>query len=73
MNELVVRIRGPVSRLPPASDDDARTGRRHSWSRLHRRCQVHQQADRREDPLSVVYETDELTQRGLSTQIDDTS
>src|SRR3989442_12396171 len=43
MNELVVRVCFPMWRFASAGNDNARTILAHSWFRLHRRREVHQQ------------------------------
>ena len=59
-----------MRRLAPAGNDHAGAAGRMAGRALHRRRQVHQQADRADHALCVVHEPDQLPQVGLPAQVD---
>ena len=72
MNELMMWIGRPVRRLASTGDDNARPVPRAARPHFNSRCQMHQQADRADNALSVVHQPDELTKARRSPQIDGT-
>jgi hypothetical protein len=62
MDELVVRVGREMRRLASPGNDHARPVLDPACRRVDRRRQVHQQADRGEDALRKMDESNELSQ-----------
>ena len=70
VEELVVRVGGPVGRFAPARDDDTRAMARTAGARRDGGGEVHEAGDGAEDADAVMHEPDELAHIGLPAQIE---
>src|SRR5882672_10901357 len=69
MDELVLWIGFPTRRLPAASHHDTWSVRRGARFGLDGGGKMHDQGDRAQDTLGVINETNQLAQRGLAAQV----
>jgi hypothetical protein len=66
----MMRVRGEVGRLAAAGDDHAGPALRTARRRLHRRGEMHQQADGADGSYCMMHETNQLSEGGLAAKID---
>ena len=70
MDELMMGVGSKVRGLSPPCDHHAGTVLRHPRLHLHRRRQVHEQADGGDRALGVVHQSHELSEVGPAPEVD---